>query len=115
MPDNQLEGALEHFLQHLVPVSEPCWPFTRQVVAAAHRRGAAFQVHDCLKARLHTCMAWSSEPGIPYGLAVAKSCFDTDTPLALRFVDWFRRLYSDVAPAGGLTPPGLPAPVRPLP
>ena len=49
---------------------------------------------DRLKAILHTWLAWQQEPGRPYGTAVGARFFRHDSPAALAFLAWFKRLFS---------------------
>ncbi|WP_375754982.1 DUF3226 domain-containing protein [Corallococcus exercitus] len=100
MPNNQLTGILEDFLQQLVAYSDALLP-------------AAFKALDSLpeqrfkptyrsKAAIHTWLAWQEEPGTPLGQAVAKRYLQADHELAQRFMTWLKRLF--------VTAPESPAP-----
>jgi len=98
MPDNSTEGRLENFLERLIPPSDVCWPLAREVTRAAKERGCP--VRDNLKSSLHTWLAWQETPGLPFGTALLAKLFQHDSPEALAFVDWFRRLFPTVNDEG---------------
>ena len=93
MPDNQRSGALELFLQDLVEDDDPLLPLAELSTAEAAESGATFPEVDCRKAVLHTWLAWQRVPGLPYGAAIKARYFRVDSPAALAFVEWFKRLF----------------------
>lgn len=93
MPDNHLPGSLEAFLARLIPDGDPCWPWAAEAVEEARRRQAPLRDVDIDKARIHTWLAWREKPGKPPGTAILAGYFGHDTPLALQFVAWFRRVF----------------------
>jgi hypothetical protein len=93
MPDNRTHGALEAFLETLIPDEDAVWPFARTSSAEAKRLGAPYREVDTAKARLLTWLAWQDEPGKQYGQAVNARILGHDSSTALAFVDWFRRLF----------------------
>ena len=99
MPDNVAPGSLEHFLTPLIPADDPCWPLAQETAKTAKERGAPFREVDTIKAELSTWLAWRNPPGIPYGTAMNARCFQHDTPQALAFVAWFKRLFLEDGPA----------------
>lgn len=92
MPDNQGAGAIEGFLETLVPqhqnaiYSHACTSTDR-----ARELGAPFR--HIGKARIHTWLAWQEFPGLPYGSALKARTFDASGELAQRFVTWTQALY----------------------
>ena len=46
-----------------------------------------------LKAVLHAWLAWQQRPGRPYGTAITARYIGHDSPAALRFVEWFQRVF----------------------
>lgn len=93
MPDNRLPGSLEDFLAKLIPAGDACWERARAVVAEAGAAGCAQNISR-LKHELHTWLAWHPEkPGMPFGQALTAKAFAADTPEALAFVAWFRRMF----------------------
>ena len=93
MPDNRREGALEQFLEDLVDDEDALFPIAETSTAEARRHGAEFPEADHRKAVLHAWLAWQQAPGLPYGTAIKAGFFRDDSPTALAFVDWYRRLF----------------------
>ena len=95
MPDNERDGALEHFLETLVAESDPLIEHARSATSQAKDLGARFADNDNVhrKAVLHAWLAWQEEPGLPYGSAIRAQYFRHDSPVAGRFVAWFRRVF----------------------
>ena len=93
MPDNQREGALEHFLADLVDDNDTLLPIAERSTGEAAESGAEFPDVDRQKAVLHTWLAWQKEPGRPYGTAIKARYFRDDSPSVLAFVDWYQRVF----------------------
>ena len=93
MPDNQRRGALEQFLEDLVGEDDPLLPIAESSTTNARTEGAKFPESKHRKAVLHTWLAWQETPGLPYGSAISAHFFRDDSPAALAFVDWYRRLF----------------------
>lgn len=95
MPDNVVdEGKLEDFLNTLVPSEDALIGHARTATQQAVSLGAQFPAQDRLKAELHCWLAWQEEPGRPFGTAIKAHYFRHDSNVALRFVAWFKKLYS---------------------
>ncbi len=94
MPDNQRSGALEEFLLDLVANEDKrLLLLAKFATRGALCLGAAFGKARRRKAALHAWLAWQRKPGLPYGMAITARYFEHDSPAALRFVDWFRRVF----------------------
>lgn len=94
MPDNQRGGRLEDFLRTLVEESDKLLPHAQEsTIQAKKRHGANFRDVDEQKAVLHAWLAWQEVPGLPYGTAIRARYFRPDSPVAERFVAWFRRVF----------------------
>jgi len=93
MPDNSLAGKLEDFLVTLVPSGDSCWSYADEATEKAKNLGAGFSDNDHIKARIHTWLAWQEEPGKPFGTAITAAYFNHDSPVALKFVAWFKKLF----------------------
>jgi hypothetical protein len=93
MPDNQLDGMLENFIEFLVPPSDTLWPRAEECVAQIPERERRFPHEHRIKAYVHTWLAWQEEPGTPLGLAITKRYLDADVPYAHQLMDWIRRLF----------------------
>lgn len=94
MPDNVTdEGRLEDLVKTLVPPQDGLIDHAREATDAAVARGAGIRPQDRAKAELHCWLAWQKEPGLSFGTALKVHYFRHDSAVALRFVDWFKRLY----------------------
>lgn len=93
MPDNQLPGILEDFLGKLVPVDDPCWAYAEEVTTRSRELGGRLAQKDHAKGRIHTWLAWQQNPGLPFGTALTAHLLGHDSPEALQFAEWFRRLF----------------------
>ena len=94
MPDNQRPGALEEFLEDLVPEScNSLLEFARFSTDEARTKGATFSDAKHVKAVLRTWLAWQEKPGLLYGKAISEEVFRHESPAALAFVAWYRRLF----------------------
>jgi hypothetical protein len=95
MPNNQNAGALEDFLQRLVPAGNSCWQHADASTKQARQFGAPLKENDCVKGTIHTWLAWQDPPGQPFGTALNARILNHDSPEALEFVAWFRRVFED--------------------
>ena len=93
MPDNQLDGKLETFLQTLIDDADPLIGHATQATDRAKEIGAEFSEPDRIKAVIHSWLAWQEDPGKPYGTAICARFFKHDSPAANAFVKWFRKLF----------------------
>lgn len=94
MPDNQQEGTLENFLKTLIEEADPLLPHAQEsTIQAKKLHGAKYRDVDEKKAVLHAWLAWQSRPGVPYGTAIQARYFRQHSPVARRFVAWFRRVF----------------------
>lgn len=93
MPDNQHDGKLETFLETLIDQQDALIDHATKATKAATKLGAKFPDVDHIKAVIHTWLAWQEEPGRPYGTAIRARYFRHDSPAAVAFVAWFKRLY----------------------
>ena len=121
MPDCQTDGQkLEDLIVTLLPEQHPLWQhaqtstdkaaqlFDAAVVAdsSVGLRWSRFSDGDRLKAQLRTWLAWQKQPGMGYGAAVNDKILNSDSPQALAFMDWMRRLFQ--FPISGTASPGGP-------
>ena len=93
MPDNQHDGKLETLLKTLIDEHDVLIDHATKATNTATGLGAKFSEVDHIKAVLHTWLAWQQEPGRPYGTAIRAKYFRHESPAAVAFVAWFKRLY----------------------
>lgn len=91
MPDNESRGALEEFAMELVPEDDELWGYSDEVIEGLPER--RFDPNDEGKAHIHTWLAWQQTPREPIGRALTQGVLAPESALALRFVDWVRRLF----------------------
>lgn len=94
MPDNASPGALEDFVQYLVPPGDELWRHAGEVVETIPRELKRFTSRKQLKAHVYSWLAWQKEPGLRLGPAIERRLLDTDAPHAASFIVWLRRLFT---------------------
>lgn len=100
MPDNSNPGALEHFLEKLIPESQKnLWDHACEATGVAADQKAPFWCtkNDNIrkKAEIHTWLAWQENPGQPFGTALTSKVFGHESKEATQFLAWFGRLFLD--------------------
>lgn len=93
MPNNQLPGNLETLLKTLVPSDDRLWPLAQSSTCEAAKLAAAFSAIHRDKAELHTWLAWQKDPGLPFGAAIQRKVFSSESASAIAFLGWFKRLF----------------------
>jgi hypothetical protein len=93
MPDNQLPGMLEDFIEFLVPEADGLWPRAVECVDRIPTKQRRFRPSHRQKANVHTWLAWQEDPGTPLGQAITKCYLDAEAAHAHQLVDWIRRLF----------------------
>lgn len=93
MPDNQLQGFLEHFLALLVPANSALFERVKRTVAEIPEDERLFRDVAAPKALIHTWLAWQQTPGLPFGTAITARFLDPFHSEADRFVAWLRELF----------------------
>ena len=93
MPDNQLPGMLENFIEFLVPSGDALWTKAVACVEQLSEGERRFRPNHEIKAQVHTWLAWQEDPGTPLGQAVTKRYLDANAPHAHQLIDWIRRLF----------------------
>lgn len=93
MPDNASEGYLEGLVGMLIPPDDLVWDFSKSCTNEARGKGAPFRSDLSLRASLYTWLAWREKPGRPIGEAIARGWLDANAEAALRFANWFKRVF----------------------
>lgn len=105
MPDNELPGMLEHFVEFLVPdrAHNDSWTKAQTVVQGLEPHERDFKDAALQKAIVHTWLAWRDEPGTPLGQAVTKRYLDPGAKHGQCLADWLTNLFDLPAqpPASG--------------
>lgn len=92
MPNNSDPGMIEDFITFLVRPTDALWPRVIKCVDEIPSEERLFG-DKTAKARIHTWLAWQSEPGIPMGVAITKHYVDANCQEAQEFVAWIRNIY----------------------
>lgn len=98
MPDNQISGMLEDFLEFLVPDKDenPIWvkaaKCSQEVLNEIEAEKRFSETH-LSKAKIHAYLAWQTEPGKPFGTAITAKYLQAENPRCQNFVEWLNRLF----------------------
>lgn len=93
MPNNQTNGAIEDFIEFLIPENDNLLPIANSILEEIESKNLnRYGIHRA-KAKIHTWLAWQQEPGTPMGLAITKKYLTTTPYICTKFVDWLRNLY----------------------
>ncbi len=93
MPDNEVEGELEGFVEQMIPASDPVWPSSRRYVDEIPKEHRKFREKKSLRAKIHSWLAVRKDPR-QMGLAIRARDLDIDGPLCQRFLAWLEELFS---------------------
>ena len=98
MPDNQIRGMLEDFLEFLVPDKDKNEVWTKAVKCSQEildeiEEDKRFSKIHLSKAQIHAYLAWQNEPGKPFGTAITAKYLQADNPKCEQFVEWLKRLF----------------------
>jgi len=98
MPDNQIRGMLEDFLEFLVPDKDKNEVWTKAVKCSQEildeiEEEKRFSKIHLSKAQIHAYLAWQNEPGKPFGTAITAKYLQADNPHCEKFVEWLKRLF----------------------
>ena len=92
-PDNRRSGELEDFVEAMIPRDDGVWPLAQAYVDGIPEAERRFPSGKTLKAQLHAWLATRKTPG-RMGSAIGTGDLEVDGPVAERFADWLRRLFS---------------------
>lgn len=97
MPDNVVHsGKLEDFLRTLIKADDKSLPLAQEYVSRVKTDvsdGKRFRDIDIEKAEMSAWLAVQETPGVPYGTAIKANILQPHSPVADKFVSWFKRLY----------------------
>ena len=92
MPNNQLSGELEDFVETMIPEGDPVWPMSKRYIDAIPNADRKFAAGKILRAKLYAWLATREAPN-RMGLAIGAGDLRADNELSSAFVDWIRRLF----------------------
>ena len=92
MPNNQLSGELEDFVQEMIPDEDHVWPMSQDYIQGIPNADRKFKDSKMLKAELFAWLATRKMPG-RMGAAIGAGDLLVDKELSMRFAAWLRRLF----------------------
>ncbi len=94
MPNNQLNGMLEDFLQFLVPENDSLLPKVDHFINEIEAGGKfPYKIIHRAKVRIHVWLGLQEDPGTPFGLSITKKYLSLDNPEAEKFRKWLEELF----------------------
>ena len=97
MPNNQLAGELEDFVQTMMPSSDQIWTRSQAYINNIPEEHRTFLPGKVLKAQLWAWLATRKLPG-RMGAAIKAEELEIDVEYCIRFVGWLRRLFQEPNP-----------------
>lgn len=95
MPNNNLNGMLEDFINFLVPKDDKLLPMVRSTLDHIEKEKLnKYSLIHKSKAIIHTWLSWQEDPGTPMGLAITKKYLTTDEQNCLIFTNWLKALFN---------------------
>ena len=93
MPDNQLPGELEDFIEKMIPPADPVWPISQSYIESIPCEHRKFTIGKILRAKVHAWLAARKEPR-PMGTAIRAKDLDVNVPVGKAFQEWLDQLFS---------------------
>ena len=94
MPDNERPGELEDFLWTMIRDDDILQPLATDFVANAMQADRRFAETKQRRAEIYSWLAVQEEP-YPTGRAVEAKRFDVNAEIAVAFVDWLEKLFTE--------------------
>ncbi len=92
---NKVPGMLEDFIRFLVPQEDRLWERAERSVQRIPIADRLFSPQHLPKVKLHTWLAWQTEPGTAIGQAITKRYLDAEATQAQQLVRWINRLFNE--------------------
>ena len=93
MPDNVSPGALERFVEEMIPSDDAVWPLSRQYIERIPEEHRRFKESHSQKAKIHAWLATRETPGMLMGTAISSEDLQLDGELVEKFVAWLQELF----------------------
>jgi len=101
MPNNQLNGMLESFIEFLIPDSDELLPIVNTHLDAIEgNKINQYKLIHRDKAVIHSWLAVQEDPGTPMGLSITKKYLSTDVEQCKVLIDWLLKLFNKPANEG---------------
>ena len=93
MPDNELDGELENFIEKMIPSSDPVWPLSVAYIDGIPQSDRKFADGKILRAKVHAWLAARKDPR-PMGTAIRAGDLDVNVTVSLAFANWLQALFN---------------------
>ena len=93
MPDNQLPGELEDFIQKMIPFADPVWPLSQSYIDSIPSANRRFIQGKTLRAKVHAWLAAREDPR-PMGTAIRTGDLDINGSVGAAFLSWLDQLFN---------------------
>lgn len=95
MPNNQSLGMIEDFALSMVSTDEPLMSEVDRTIEDLEKKNLQkySEVHRS-KAKIHTYLSWSKEPGKPLGQAITAHVLNPEAEIAQLFVEWLKKVFT---------------------
>ncbi len=94
MPDNQLPGILENFVARLIAEDDLLVIKAESILQDIEQSKLnRYTLVRHPKALIHTWLAWQQTPGMPMGQAITARVLNSNSQLAIVFVECLKRLF----------------------
>lgn len=94
MPNNNLNGMLEDFLNFLIPKEDKLQKIAVNTLNKIEEsQSNLYPIQHRTKALIHTWLSWQESPGTPFGLSITKKYLSVDEPSCRNFTNWIRELF----------------------
>jgi hypothetical protein len=95
MPNNNLNGMLEDFINFLVPPDDTLFPVINENLNEIERKQLnKYKLIHKSKAIIHSWLSVQEVPGTPMGLSITKRYLTTDDNTCKKLIDWLNDLYN---------------------
>ena len=94
MPDNELSGELENFIEEMIPAGDPVWPLAQNYIAQIPPEDRKFTENKELRAKIHAWLATREDPR-QMGLAIRTRDLEVDGALCRNFLAWLTNLFGE--------------------
>lgn len=94
MPNNQSLGMIEDFALSMVSADEPLMSEVDRTMENLEKKNLQkYSEEHRSKAKIHTYISWSKEPGKPLGQAITAHVLNPEAEKARVFIDWLERVF----------------------
>jgi len=94
MPDNNQNGMLEDFIAALAKPDDVLMKKSEDVLTELETEGIQkYKPVYRSKAKIHTYLAWQDVPGRPMGQAITANILNSNSDVAVKFLNWLKEMF----------------------